>query len=80
MWTYKPPDSGLGQMRLKEKVARLDFIGAAFLIGSVVCLLLALHWGGAVLPWSDSKVWGCLLGFVLLLAIFIGSQIINKTR
>ena len=67
-------------MSVKEKLAKLDFIGAIFLIGSVVCLLLALQWGGSVYEWSNSKVWGCLLGFVLLLAIFIGSQIINKTK
>lgn len=33
------------------------------------------QWGGFVYPWHDSKVWGCLLGFGLLISIFIGIQI-----
>ena len=53
----------------------MDILGAGFLISAIVCLLLALQWGGSVYPWKDSKVWGCLLGFGLLISIFIGIQI-----
>lgn len=52
----------------------IDLLGAAFLIGAVVCLLLALQWGGSTYPWSDSKVFGNFIGFGLLITIFIYIQ------
>lgn len=58
----------------------MDLIGAVFLIGAVICLLLALQWGGTTYPWGDSKVWGNFLGFGLLTIIFIGVQMKQKER
>ena len=52
----------------------MDLLGAFFLICSIICLLLALQWGGTTYAWSDSKVWGCLLGFGLIITVFIGLQ------
>ena len=34
----------------------LDLIGLAVLIPCVVCLLLALQWGGINYPWSDGRI------------------------
>jgi hypothetical protein len=62
-------------MTFKEKIKQIDLLGAFILICAIVCLLLALQWGGTTHPWSDSKVWGCLLGFGLLIGIFIALQI-----
>lgn len=67
-------------MTVKEKVKQIDILGAFFLISAIVCLLLALQWGGTVHPWSDSKVWGCLLGFGLLILTFCGIQVWLKDR
>ncbi|TAQ84789.1 hypothetical protein B7494_g6895 [Chlorociboria aeruginascens] len=47
---------------------------ALILIAAMVCLLLALQWGGNDYPWSNSRVYGCLIGFGLLLALFIALQ------
>ena len=30
-----------------------------------------LQWGGIVYPWSNSKVWGTLVGFILLAICFV---------
>ncbi|KAG4429728.1 hypothetical protein IFR05_014793 [Cadophora sp. M221] len=71
---FKPPvrkDSGL---TFKQKILEIDLLGALFLICAIVCLLLALQWGGTEYPWKNSKVWGCLLGFGLLIIIFIAQQ------
>jgi MFS family permease len=61
-------------MTTREKLRQIDFLGAFFLISAIVCLLLALQWGGTVHAWSDSVVWGCLLGFGLLILTFCGIQ------
>jgi Na+/melibiose symporter-like transporter len=61
-------------MTVKQRILEIDLLGAAFLMGAIICLLLALQWGGSTYPWHSSKVWGCLLGFGLLIIIFIIQQ------
>ncbi|KAL2073645.1 hypothetical protein VTL71DRAFT_10971 [Oculimacula yallundae] len=63
------------QMLLKQKLAKLDIGGAILMISGMTCLFLALQKGGAVYLWSDSRVWGCLLGFVLITGAFIALEI-----
>ena len=71
---FKPPQRKSSGLTTKQKILEIDLVGAAFLICAIVCLLLALQWGGSKYPWHDSKVWGCILGFGLLIAIFIVQQ------
>ena len=77
---FKPPPRESTGMSLKKKILELDLLGAGFLICAIVCLLLALQWGGSTYPWKNSKVWGCLLGFGLLIIIFILLQIRRGDR
>lgn len=48
----------------------MDFAGAATLIASVACLLLALQWGGTSYPWRSSRIVGLLIGFTFLMVAF----------
>ncbi|KAF3911401.1 hypothetical protein ABW20_dc0102701 [Dactylellina cionopaga] len=61
-------------LTVKERIAKIDLLGAFFLICAIVCLLLALQWGGFKYHWNNSKVWGCIIGFGLLIIIFIYIQ------
>ncbi|KEQ72136.1 putative major facilitator superfamily transporter [Aureobasidium namibiae CBS 147.97] len=72
---FENPERRHTNMTTKEKLKQIDLLGAFLLICAIVCLLLALQWGGTTYPWSNSKVWGCLLGFGLLISIFIALQI-----
>jgi len=71
---FKPPVRKSSGFTTKQKILEIDLVGALFLICAIVCLLLALQWGGSKYPWHDSKVWGCMVGFGLLIIIFIGQQ------
>jgi MFS family permease len=71
---FKNPVRAHSNLTLREKIGQIDLLGAFFLICSIVCLLLALQWGGTTYPWSNSKVWGSLLGFGLLISTFTGIQ------
>ncbi|KAK6528306.1 hypothetical protein TWF281_009550 [Arthrobotrys megalospora] len=74
LFFFKPPERKITNLTVKERIAKIDILGAFFLIAAIVCLLLALQWGGFSYPWSDSRVWGCILGFGLIISIFIYIQ------
>lgn len=42
----KVPDRDTTKLPWTEKLSQLDALGTIFLIPGVVCLLLALQWGG----------------------------------
>jgi hypothetical protein len=80
LFFFKNPNRPSSDMTFRKKLDELDLIGALFLVPGVVCLLLALQWGGTMYPWKDSKVWGCFLGFGLIISIFIAIQIRKGER
>ncbi|OAK95148.1 MFS general substrate transporter [Phaeosphaeriaceae sp. SRC1lsM3a] len=77
---FSNPARKHSQMSIKERIKQIDILGAVFLISAIVSLLLALQWGGTTYAWSNSKVWGTLLGFFLIIAVFIVMQFRQKDR
>lgn len=77
---FQEPARDTTKIPLKEKLVSLDPLGTCLILASMTCLVLALQWGGAVLPWSDSRVWGTLLGFGLLLLLFLLLQVRQKEK
>ncbi|KAI5477804.1 hypothetical protein MNV49_005888 [Pseudohyphozyma bogoriensis] len=57
-----------------DRLKRVDWLGTAFLLGSVICLLLSLQDGGVNNPWNSSKIIGLLVGFGVLMICFFGVQ------
>ncbi|KAK5320389.1 hypothetical protein LTR70_004616 [Exophiala xenobiotica] len=55
----------------KEKVTQLDPIGTFCFLPSIICLLLALQWGGVTYDWSDPRIVALLVLFGVLLIAFI---------
>ncbi|GME30030.1 MFS general substrate transporter [Neofusicoccum parvum] len=72
---FRMPERPHTNLTVKEKLLKLDLLGGFLFVPAIVCLLLALQWGGITYSWKDSRVWGCILGFVLIIACFVGSQI-----
>jgi hypothetical protein len=58
-----------------SRIRELDLIGASILVPTVIMLLLALQWGGSTYPWNDSRIIGLFVGFGLMAAVFVYSQI-----
>ncbi|KAK8041186.1 major facilitator superfamily domain-containing protein [Apiospora phragmitis] len=71
----KIPDRDTTNAPLKEKLSQLDAIGTSVLIPGVVCLLLALQWGGLVYEWSNGRIIALLVLGGLLLIGFVLTQI-----
>ncbi|KAB2101662.1 Efflux pump [Alternaria gaisen] len=77
---FTNPRRTYSHLPVKERLKKIDIVGAVFLICAIVCLLLCLQWGGFSYAWSNSKVWGTLLGFGLLISVFIGIQLRQEDR
>ncbi|KAL4893882.1 MFS general substrate transporter [Aspergillus ambiguus] len=50
------PDGESTKVPLRKKILQLDFAGITFLLPGIVCLTLALQWGGVTYPWSEGHV------------------------
>ena len=62
----------------REQVNQLDPIGTVFFISGIVCLLLALQWGGTTYAWKDARITALLVLFALLISAFIAIQAWKK--
>ena len=72
---HLPPTVGQGSKgSLKENIRRLDPIGTAILLPAVVCLLLALQWGGTKYSWDNGRIIALLVLSGVLFVIFIYLQ------
>ncbi|KAF5380258.1 hypothetical protein D9757_008193 [Collybiopsis confluens] len=56
---------------LWKKLNEIDVLGATLFIGSTICLLLALQWGGTQYAWGNVKIWGLFLGCFMIFGVFI---------
>lgn len=62
----------------KQQLNQLDPIGTVVFFPCIVCLLLALQWGGVTYAWSSARVIALLVLFGVLLVTFICIQIWRK--
>ncbi|MDE2516539.1 MAG: MFS transporter [Rhodospirillales bacterium] len=62
-------DRALRLLRVKNVRARIDYAGAALLIGGVTAWLLVLSWGGVEMPWTAPPIGLMFLGGLVLLGV-----------
>jgi len=58
----------------------MDLPGTALFMCALVCLILALQWGGATKPWGSGDVIGTLVGFGVIIIAFIAWEIYQDER
>ncbi|KAJ7165601.1 putative efflux pump antibiotic resistance protein [Mycena crocata] len=58
-----------------KRVNQFDPFGTIVFIPGIVCLLLALQWGGSKYPWSDGRIIALFVLFGVLISTFVGIQI-----
>jgi hypothetical protein len=73
-----PKRKALAILPWGERVAQLDLLGTLFLMPAVVCLLLALQWGGSKYQWNNPRLTILFVFFGVLISIFIGIQFWKK--
>lgn len=72
---FKPPHRAKAAgLTTKEKLQRFDFIGTGLLLPAIVCLLLALQWGGSKYTWGSGRIIALFVVFGVLILGFIYQQ------
>ncbi|KAL6716123.1 hypothetical protein ACLMJK_005689 [Lecanora helva] len=75
LFILENPKASKGSTPWRQQVKQLDPIGTVFFIAGMVCVLLALQWGGTTYSWSSARIIALLVLFVLFITIFIIVQI-----
>ena len=65
------------KLPILAQIKRIDPIGIVFFIPSMVCLILALQWGGSTDPWSAPRIIGLLVTFSVLFITFIVVEVLT---
>jgi len=58
----------------RNNLEKFDIYGTLVFLPMIVCLLLALQWGGAKYPWSNGRIIALFVVFAVLLVVFVGIQ------
>jgi MFS family permease len=66
--------------RLQEQFNQLDPLGNLFFLPGVICLLLALQWGGSAYSWNSGRIIVLLILSGILLLAFMAVQIWKQDR
>jgi MFS family permease len=75
-----PPNHHAQPLSSTEKLRQFDFVGTITLIGSLVCLLLALEWGGSTYPWKNPRIIALFVVAAVLAAAFVFVQALPISR
>ncbi|KAL8717164.1 MAG: hypothetical protein Q9225_005574 [Loekoesia sp. 1 TL-2023] len=59
----------------RQLLAQFDILGTLFFLPGVICLLIALQWGGSTYPWSSGRIIALLVLFGVCTLAFIAIQI-----
>jgi nitrate/nitrite transporter NarK len=77
---HTPKHAKPAEASFLEKVLQMDLLGTALVMGSIICYILALQYGGQTQPWNSSTVIGLLVGFVVIALVFGGWETLQSER
>jgi MFS family permease len=70
-----PERKEVASLTWKERAGQLDLLGTLFFMPAVVCLLLALQWGGSKYDWNNGRIIALFVIFGVLIIAFLVIQI-----
>lgn len=53
---------------------KIDWTGAATLVGAIICLMFGLELGGQSYPWDSPQILGLFAGFLVLFIVFLFAE------
>lgn len=76
----KLPPKTRAQQTFIDTVLRLDPLGTLIFVPAIVCLLLALQWGGVTYDWSNGRIIALFVVFGIAIIAFVALQIVLKDK
>ena len=64
------------KVKFWEQVLRLDPLGSLFFLPSIICLILALQWGGSTYAWSNWRIIVLFVIFAIAILAFAVVQVL----
>lgn len=74
----KIPKQKSSSLSLKQQFDQLDPLGTLCFIPGIICLLLALQWGGTTYPWNNGRIIALFVLFGILIIAFTALQILKN--
>ncbi|OIW32231.1 MFS general substrate transporter [Coniochaeta ligniaria NRRL 30616] len=74
---WNPPPQEHESVTPLTHIKRLDPIGMLFFLPGIVCLLLALQWGGSTYSWNDGRIIALFVVFAVLILAYAAVQILK---
>ncbi|KAK8067658.1 hypothetical protein PG996_006770 [Apiospora saccharicola] len=75
-----PKNQTISECSIASKLDQLNIPNLLIFTASVVCLLMALEWGGTTYSWSSGRIIALLVVSGSLLATFVGLEAVQKAR
>jgi len=84
VWLKMPHTAMAGESSLWRAFLNFDPLGTISFVPGIICLLLALQWGGTTYAWSDGRIIALFVVFGVLILFFVAVQIywsrVNENR
>ncbi|OJJ43128.1 hypothetical protein ASPZODRAFT_154846 [Penicilliopsis zonata CBS 506.65] len=74
LFFFPSPKTFKKQQSFRQQLGEFDLIGNFFFLPAIICLLLALQWGGVKYAWGNARIIALLVLAGVLIIIFIGVQ------
>jgi MFS family permease len=71
---FPAPNRQIKDSTWTERIRKFDPIGTALFLPAIICLLLALQWGGTTYAWSSWRVIVLFCFFAVLILLFVFAQ------
>ncbi|KAJ5293876.1 hypothetical protein N7508_008697 [Penicillium antarcticum] len=70
---FPAPNRQIKNSTWSERIRKFDPMGTSLFLPAIICLLLALQWGGTTYPWSNWRIilLFCFFGALILLFVFV---------
>ncbi|KAL4740438.1 MFS general substrate transporter [Aspergillus similis] len=76
LFLLKLPPKERSQKTLMDIFLELDPIGTVIFVPAIICLLLALQWGGVTYEWSNGRIIALFVIFGVAVVAFIALQVV----
>jgi hypothetical protein len=77
LFILKLPRAKETNLTLRQQLAQLDPLGTICFLPGIICLILALQWGGTTYAWSSWRIILLLTLFSVLIVVFAAIQIVK---